>query len=256
MKPVLHFASVLALFVTAACAATSAPAAASNPSGTRTVDPATAGSIDGRVLFAGRRPAVTHIAMGPDPVCMEALGANPTSEAVLIANDGAVQNVFVYLKDGLDHSYRFSVPTTPLVLDQKGCRYAPRVAGVLVGQPVEITNSDPTFHNVHGLPSSGQEFNTGQPMQGMRERRVFNAPDVMIEFKCDVHGWMRGYLGVVDSPYFAVTGPDGRFALTNVPPGTYTIEAWHEKFGRRTARVTVGRRQTQTVAFSFSASAD
>jgi plastocyanin len=192
--------------------------------------------------------------MGIDPACVQSSGPSPASDAVLIADDGALQNAFVYIKDGLDPRYVFPVPTSTVMLDQKGCRYSPRIAGVQVGQPVEITNSDPTLHNVHGLAVVNAEFNEGQPMQGMRERRVFTSPEVMIHFKCDVHNWMSAYVGVLNHPYFAVTKADGTFDLPNVPPGTYTVEAWHEKFGRRTAQVRVEPRQTETASFTFAAS--
>jgi hypothetical protein len=220
----------------------------------KTVDRATSGSISGRIVFTGARPAMDHLKMASDPVCVQASGPNPTNDAVLIAPDGGLENVFVYIKDGLNPDYHFDVPTAPVLLDQKGCRYSPRVAGARVGQPVEITNSDPTFHNVHGMPTAGAEFNSFQPMRGMRERRIFAGVDVMVHFKCDVHSWMSAYVGVVNHPYFAVTSVNGRFAMPNVPPGTYTIEAWHERFGTRTAQVTIGDRQAGTVSLTFSAS--
>ena len=105
-----------------------------------------------------------------------------------------------------------------------------------VGQPIEIINSDPTLHNIHAMPKANSEFNTGQPMQGMKTKHTFTAKEVMVPFKCDVHGWMNAYVGVLDHPYFAVTGEDGKFALKGLPPGTYTIEAWHEKLGAHDRR--------------------
>ena len=104
-----------------------------------------------------------------------------------------------------------------------------------VGQPLEIINSDPTLHNIHALPKDNAEFNNGQPIQGMKMTHTFDKPEVMVPFKCDVHGWMNAYVGVVDNPYFAVTDKDGKFDLKNLPPGTYTIEAWHEKLGTHDA---------------------
>jgi plastocyanin len=127
------------------------------------------------------------------------------------------------------------------------------VLGIRVGQTIEIVNSDPTLHNVHAVPISNQEFNKGQPFQGMRERQVFTVPEVMVRFMCNVHGWMAAYVGVVAHPFFAVTDDAGKFELKGLPPGTYTIEAWHEKFGRQTGKVTVGERQAQTAAFTFKA---
>ena len=155
--------------------------------------------------------------------------------------------------EGLDPAYSFTVPSEAVVLDQKGCIYTPRVLGVRVGQTIEIVNSDPTLQNVHAVPLANQEFNKGQPFQGMRERQVFTVAEVPVRFMCNVHGWMAPYVGVVPHPFFAVTDEAGRFELKGLPPGTYTIEAWHEKFGRQTETVTVAERQTQTTSFTFKA---
>ena len=148
--------------------------------------------------------------------------------------------MFVYVKDGLG-TYSFDAPTETRTIDQKDCRYHPHVFGVRVGQPVEIMNSDPTLHNIHALPKDNAEFNNGQPIQGMKMTHTFTAKEVMVPFKCDVHGWMNAYVGVVDHPFFAVTDKDGKFVLKGLPPGTYTIEAWHEKLGVQTAHGDAGR---------------
>jgi hypothetical protein len=145
------------------------------------------------------------------------------------------------------------MPASPAVLDQKGCLYQPRVLGVRVNQPLVISNDDATFHNVHALPKTNLEFNQGLANRNDKMTKTFTAPEVMVRFKCDVHGWMAAYVGVVAHPFFAVTGADGSFNLTGVPPGTYTVEAWHERFGTKTTEVTVGDHQSQTVSFSFAA---
>jgi plastocyanin len=162
--------------------------------------------------------------------------------------------VFVYVKDGLVN-YVFDTPTAPVVLDQKGCRYIPHVFGVRVNQPVEIVNSDPTLHNIHATPKANQEFNNGQPIQGMKMTHTFTAQEVMVPFKCDVHGWMNSYVGVMNHPYFAVTNADGSFELASLPPGTYTIEAWHERLGTQTQTVTIAAKETGQVTFTFDAAA-
>jgi plastocyanin len=243
---------LLGTLATFAACASPAPPPAPAPKGKR-VDPATAGSISGTVTFAGRKPAPHYLNMGSDPACVEAVGARPRDQAVVIANNGALANVFVYVKAGLDPDYTFDTPTTVVSLEQKGCEYVPRVIGVRVGQPIEVTNDDPTFHNVHAVSTINQPFNHGQPMQGSRERHVFTAPEVMVEFKCDVHRWMTAWIGVVAHPFFAVTGTDGSFRLEGLPPGTYTIEAWHETLGTKTATVTVGPGQAQLTSFTFTA---
>jgi plastocyanin len=179
-------------------------------------------------------------------------GVTPTDERVLIGDAGALQNVFVYVKDGLGN-LRFPIPATSVVLDQKGCHYVPHVLGVQVGQNLEVVNSDPTLHNVHAVAKANQEFNQGQPLPGMKFTRQFSTPEVMVPFKCDVHSWMNAFIGVLDHPYFAVTGADGSFSLKGLPPGTYTIEAWHETLGTQTQSVTIGEKESKEIAFTFKA---
>jgi uncharacterized protein (DUF2141 family) len=129
------------------------------------------------------------------------------------------------------------------------------VFGIRVGQPLEIINSDGTLHNIHAMPKINAEFNTGQPIQGMKTMHTFDKKEVMVPFKCDVHGWMNAYAGVMDNPYYAVTGDDGSFELKDLPPGTYTIEAWQEKLGPMTQTVTLGAKDTKEVNFTFKAGA-
>jgi len=215
---------------------------------TNPVDPATAGAVAGKVIFMGTPPPAETISMSSDPRCMNA-GAK--TEAVIVSGDGSLQNVFVYVKDGLG-SLKFPVPPTPLVLDQKGCQYRPHVFGVQVGQPIEILNSDATLHNIHAWPQANAEFNKGQALQGMKDTHVFTTQEIMVPFRCDVHKWMNSFVGVVAHPFFAVTGADGSFELKGLPPGTYTIEAWHEKFGTKTASVTIGAKESKDVPFTFS----
>jgi plastocyanin len=244
--------SALILAVTlAACASEPPPPAPVNPAA-KAVDPATAGAITGRIDFAGTPPPAEVLRMGTDQACVEGAGPNPVSNAVLVGDDGSLQNAFVYIKDGLDPDYAFDTPTEEALLDQVGCVYTPRVLGVMVGQPLKVLNSDPTLHNVHALPMQNMEFNQGQPVQGMHLTHIFTVPEVMVRFMCNVHGWMAAWVGVLPHPYFAVTGADGSFELAGVPPGTYTIEAWHEVFGTRTATVTIAEGQTESISMTFS----
>ena len=219
------------------------PAAVTNP-----VDPATAGTITGTIRFEGTPPAAEPINMSSDPYC-EKQPARLT-EAVLAGSGGTLQNVFVYVKDGLGDRV-FPVPATPVVLDQKSCRYVPHVMGIQVGQTLDILSSDNTLHNVHAMPERNREFNQAHQLAGIKHTHVFSTKEVMIPFKCDVHKWMNAYIGVLDHPFYAVTGANGTFELKGLPPGMYTIEAWHEKLGTQTQTVTVGEKQTSDVAFTF-----
>ena len=213
------------------------------------VDPNTAGNITGTIKLEGDAPKPEGIKMNADPVCMRE-GKGAMTEFFVTGEGGALQNVFVYVKDGLGNR-TFQAPQQAVVLDQKGCHYRPHVFGVMVGQALEIVNSDPTLHNIHALPKSNQEFNTGQPIQGMKFNHTFTAKEVMVPFKCDVHGWMNAYAGVLDHPYFAVTDASGKFELKGLPPGTYTVEAWHEKLGPMTQSVTVGEKESKEANFNF-----
>jgi plastocyanin len=212
------------------------------------IDPATAGSVRGSVKLEGTPPAAETINMESDPYCQKQ--GTATTEAVSVGPGGALQNVFVYVKDGLGNR-AFPVPPTPVALDQKGCRYAPHVLGIQVGQTLEILSSDNTLHNVHALPANNREFNKSHPLAGITHSHVFSTKEVMVPFKCDVHRWMNAYVGVLDHPFFGVTGPNGSVELKGLPPGTYTIEAWHEKLGTQTQTVTIGEKQTGDVAFTF-----
>jgi plastocyanin len=189
--------------------------------------------------------------MSSDPLCMP---EGPTlSEVVLVGPGNGLQNVFVYVKDGLGDR-TFPAPQTPIVLDQKGCKYMPHVFGVQVGQPVQIRNSDPTLHNVHAVPRVNAEFNFGQPAGVPEATKTFDKPEIMVPFRCDVHGWMAAYGGVVPHPFFAVTAQDGSYEIKGLPAGTYTIEAWHERFGVQTQTVTVDGTGPGTAALSFKVS--
>ena len=229
---------------TGTTAAASAPAAA--PAGG-------SGAIAGTVTYANGDPD-TAIKMNADPVC-QGLHADDVYTEKIVANDaGQLANVFVYVKSGLDGG-SYSAPSEAAVLNQQGCQYKPHVSGVMVGQPLIIRNSDPTLHNVHALPEKNEEFNQGQPFEGMELEKSFDIAEVMVPFKCDVHPWMASYMGVLEHPFFAVTGPDGSFSIDGLPAGDYELEAWHEELGAQTLNVTVGSDGTATADFDFSPTA-
>ncbi len=231
---------------------TAAAPAATPAGGGQKVDPATAGTLTGTIAFEGEAPANEPIHMNADPVCMSE-NKTPQFQETYMVKDGKMADVFVYVKDGLGN-YVFDTPTTPVEIDQKGCRYHPHVFGIMVGQPLEIVNSDPTLHNIHAMPKNNQEFNNGQPIQGMKMTHTFTSPEVMVPFKCDVHGWMNAYVGVLPHPFYAVSAEDGTFKIDGLPPGTYTIEAWQEKLGTKDQTVTIGPKETKDISFSYSMS--
>ena len=216
------------------------------------MDPATAGTVTAVVKFEGAVPAPKMMRLDGDPKCVSENGAAERADESLVVGDNqALHNVFVYVKDGLG-AFGFPVPTEPVVLDQDKCRYTPRVLGVRVGQPLSIRNSDPLLHNVRANPTINQPFNMSTPLEGVSFTRTFATREVMVPFKCDVHAWMTAYVGALDHPYFGTTAPDGKVVLGNLPPGTYTIEAWHETLGARTEQVTIAAKESKDVAFTFA----
>jgi plastocyanin len=244
--------AVALAFAAAACSGGQQPAPSQTPPpDAKRVDPATAGSVAGKVGFDGVVLGGGPLKLDSDPNCAREHpnGMLPDS---MVLNNGGLENVFVYVKDGLG-GYYFDTPTEPVKLDQKGCRYTPHVLGVRAGQPLEVSNSDATLHNVHGAGTANRQFNYSQPLQHMKNTTTFTAPEVMVHFKCNVHGWMEAYVGVLPHPYFAVTANGGLFELKNLPPGTYTIEAWHEKLGTQTQSVTLGPKEAKSIAFTFKA---
>lgn len=217
------------------------------------VDPATAASISGSVSFQGTAPEPQPIDMSEEPTCAEKYEGQPMTDAVVVNDDGSLKNVFVYVKSGLPN-LDFPTPQEPVVLDQAGCRYTPHVAGIQVGQTLQIMNSDGILHNINATPTENRGFNISQPVE-MSTERTFATPEIMIPIECDVHGWMQAYLGVLEHPYFDTTGDQGSFTIENLPPGTYTIEAWHEEYGTQTQEVTVGASESVEVSFSFGTNA-
>lgn len=243
--------SVAFLMISMACGGNDASPTPAVPAGPP-VDPATAGTITATVTFEGTVPPPEMITLTGDPKCVSENGSpQRADETIVVGENQALQNVFIYVKDGLG-GFSYPVPTEPVVLDQDKCRYTPHVLGVRVGQPLQVHNSDPLLHNVRSNAVINQAFNKSTPIEGMRFDHVFATREVMVPFKCDVHGWMSAYVGVLDHPYFGTTAADGKVVLANLPPGTYTIEAWHEALGTRTQQVTIAAKESRDVSFTFS----
>lgn len=240
------------LVMVVGCGGADEPAQAGPAADAQRVDQATAATMTGRVLFEGTPPENPLVRMSSDPKCMEANADGSLRFENYLVADGGLDNVFVHVKDGLGNYY-FDTPAEPAKIDQQGCRYVPHVLGVRAGQPIEITNSDATMHNVHALPDVNGEMNLAQFRQGQKDVRMFTAPEVMVPVKCDLHPWMYAYVGVVAHPFFAVTTNGGRFELKGLPPGTYTVEAWHAKAGTQTQQVTIGASESKEIGFRFTA---
>lgn len=227
LAPALAPLAALAGFAAAAGFALFAPAAS-----------AAEGTIAGKATFKGEAPARKEIDTKSDPNCCKDHPA-PKTEDVIVDKDGGLKNVVIYVKEGLEEGKEFKPPTTPVVIDQRGCAYTPHVNVVMVGQPVKITNSDDTLHNVHGLPRTNSEFNVTQNKKGSANEFTFkDVENPGFVLKCDVHPWMKSFIWVLPHPYFAISKDDGTFEL-KLPPGEYTIEAWQERCAKQEHKIKV-----------------
>ena len=208
------------------------------------------GSISGTISFIGEPPEPKKIDTSADSVCART-NPNAVTEDVVIA-DGFVANVLVYVKEGhaLD-GFTFETPATPVVLDQRGCRLAPHVFGLQTHQILEVRNSDPTTHNFHATPRKNPDWNQSQPAGADPLTTKFGNPEVAIPLKNNQHPWMKAYAGVFEHPFFAVTNESGAFSIEGLPPGTYMIAAWHERFGEKTVEVVVTPGSGQYIHLSF-----
>ena len=217
------------------------------------LDPAMAGSISGTISFKGTAPQRVKIDMSQDPACAMTAAEND-AEQYVVGKKGALANVYVYVKAGLPASVNFPAKSAPVVLDQKGCRYVPHVVAVQVGEPVEFHNSDPTMHNVHTLPmaAGNAASDISQGPMGAPQSETFSQPEEMLPVRCNNHPWMNAFINVSPTPFFAVTGADGKFEIKGLPPGVYTIVAVHEKMGEQIQQVTVVSQTATPANFSYS----
>lgn len=216
-----------------------------------TLDPATLGDVSGVVKFAGAAPAPVRIDTNMDPAC----GGGETFTEQYVVHDGKLANAYVYVKSGpaaaMSHGASWMAP---VVLDQKACSYVPHVIAVMVGQRVEFRNADPTMHNVHTMPgmSGNPAVDFSEGPKGAPQVRVFKKPEAMMPVRCNNHPWMNAFLNVSQTPWFAVTGGDGKFELKGLPEGEYTLGFVQEKMSEQTVTVTVKPQATVTADVTFS----
>ena len=218
-----------------------------------TTSSSSAASVVGHVRFEGQRPEPTRITMSADPTCAKQHPGATTNDEFMIGGDGALGNVVVFVSDGVGGK-TFDVPTEAAVVEQKGCMYKPHVLALQTNQKLKIVNSDNTLHNIHPIPANNREWNKAEPAGSVLEE-TFAREEIAIPVKCNVHPWMRSYIAVFKHPFFAVTGKDGTFDLHNLPPGQYTLKAWHEKLGTTTQTVTIASGETKKIDFVFKAQA-
>ena len=212
-----------------------------------------ASTVTGTVTFDGKAPALKPLSVEAEPVCHKKHGGKPApNEALVLGPGNTMANILVFVSKGLPAGKTFPVPKTPVTLDQDGCVYKPHVMGIMVGQTYRILNSDGILHNIHTLPKVNPAFNRGQPATVKEMTTTFPKPENVFQVKCDVHPWMSAYIGVFTHPFFAVTGPDGKFSLPNLDAGTYEITAWHERLGTQSASITVAANETKAQNFKFA----
>jgi len=218
----------------------------------RSVNAASTVQIAGSVKLDGIAPHAKPIDMSKEPSCAAFHKDKPaTTESVVTGPNGGLANVVVYISQGLTGS-EAPVSSQPVQLDQKGCQYVPHVVAVDAGQHVKIVNDDQTSHNIYPQATKNPPWNKSQPA-GAQPLDVFWAnEEIAIPVKCNVHPWMRAYIVVVKGPY-GVSDDSGSFKLDNVPPGNYTLTAWHETYGTQTQNVTIAAGKPASVNFTFKA---
>ncbi len=214
------------------------------------VDPASAGSVSGTVLYTGRKPARKLIDLSSDPACVKSHQGKVYDESLIVDGKGHLGNAFVYISKGLEGK-NFEVPSTSVTIDQRGCWFRPRVMGIQTGQVLDIINSDPVTHNIHPMAHTNREWNHSMGPGDEPLHRRFIKSEIMIPVKCNIHSWMHAFIGVVDHPYYAVTKDDGSFEIKNLPVGTYTLTVWHENMDPQEQQITVAAGSSVASNFTF-----
>ena len=211
--------------------------------------PGGAGTISGKVTVEGHPTKGKAINMSAEPSCAKMYSSAPTSEDVVVGPGSGLKNVVVYVSAGA--ADEAAPPSQPISIKQKGCRFTPHVVAMQVNQELQVTNEDSTSHNIHPLPSVNREWNKAQ-LPGTPPLSATFARQEIIPVKCNIHPWMRGYFVVLKTSHYSVTGDNGAFTLNNLPPGKYTITAWHETYGTQSKEITITG-ESQSLDFSFTA---
>lgn len=214
------------------------------------VDPSTAGNLKGTVSFEGKVPPRKRISMDAEADCAKLHPEPVYEERVRLGTQHGLSNVFVYIRKGLEGK-TFEPTQQAVVLEQRGCMFVPRVIGLRTGQTLRVKNADPVSHNIHPVPKNNRDWNQQQTPGAPDLQRRFGFSEVMIPVKCNIHAWMRSYIGVLEHPYYAITNGDGEFTLHGLPPGDYTLAAWHEELGETTQPLTIRPSTTETAKFVF-----
>ena len=226
------------LFTVLAIVAVCATAVNPRPSG---------GAVSGKVRYEGTPAKPNVIDMAKEPSCAKQHATPLTTETVVTGPNNSLENVVVYISAGVPDE---AAPGQAAKFEQKGCQYVPHVLTFQVNQTLEIVNDDQTSHNIHPLPRINREWNKSQPAGSAPATEKYDKPEFIL-VKCNIHPWMRGHFAVLKTSHYAVTGVDGEFKLPNLPPGKYTVSAWHESYGEQSHDVTISGSETQTVNFSF-----
>lgn len=210
------------------------------------------GAIYGTVSFQGEAPKRREIDMSADSVCAE-INRDPASEDVVVTG-GKLAHVFVYVKSGSAlEEFEFAAPEQPAVIERRKCQYLPHVLGLQAGQTLSVVNADDTAHNTNVRPSLNPTWNVSQPPNGEPVTQQFNLAETFFPLKCNQHPWEKAWLGVFAHPFFSTSGMDGAYRIEGLPDGTYTLVAWHEKFGEKEVTVTISSGEQKSQEFIFEA---
>lgn len=210
-----------------------------------------AGTVSGKVTFTGTPVKQKPIHMSKEPTCAKQHATPVTTETVVTGPNNALENVVVYISAGADDA---NAPAQAVTFTQKGCQYMPHVVALHTGQTIDVKNDDQTSHNIHPLAKVNREWNKSQPPGSPPIQEKFDQPE-FISVKCNIHPWMHGWFAVLKTNHYAITGDGGSFSLPNLPPGKYTVTAWHEDYGTQQQEITITGNETKTVDFSFKAKA-